>query len=187
MKNAVLFLTVASISFFGTGVAFAAGEDGNLLDLARPVFDAVMSGHYAYAAALALVLAVALARRYGAKQWPWLAGDVGGTLLVLVGSFGGAAATALTGGAAVSLGLVWTSIQVAAGASGGYTMIKRLVIPTLAKLVSKLPPLFQKPFKLILWMFEGNAAKAGAAGQAAVAANPASGLEGLAGKSKDVP
>jgi hypothetical protein len=188
MKNAFLALIVAFISFLGTGVAFAATEDGGLLDLARPLFDAVMSGNYAYAAALALVLGVALARRYGSKRWPWLGGDTGGSLLVLLGSFGGAVATALAGGAGLSLALFWTACKVAAGASGGYTLIKRLAIPLLRQVIGKLPKVLQKPFGLILWMFEGSAvAKAEAAGDAAVAANPANGLDGLAGTPKDVP
>lgn len=188
MKNAFLFLIVALISFAGTGVAFAATEDGGLLDLARPVFDAVMGGNYAYAAALALVFAVALARRYGSKRWPWLGGDVGGSLLVLLGSFGGAVATAVAGGAGLSLTVVWMACKVAAGASGGYTLIKRLAVPLLRSIIQKLPKLAQKPFGLILWMFEGSAvAKAEKAGDAAVAANPASGVTGLTGTPRDVP
>jgi len=188
IKNAVFALCVMFVSFVGTSAAFAATDAGGLEDLARPLFDAVMSGHYAYAASCALVLLVAVARKWGKGWWPWLGGDAGGSFLVLLGSFGGALATALAGGGPVSLALVWTACKVAAGASGGYTLIKRLLVPALRRMVSKLPKALQKPFNMLLWVFDGGAnARADKAGDAAVKANPSNGVSEITGTPRDVP
>ena len=177
VKACIIFIATFLVSFTSVGVAFAATDDTQLMDMAKPLLDAVMHGQFALAGAMLLVLGVALARRYGAKRFPFLHTDAGGSLLTLAGSFGGAVATALMAGAGVTTGLLWTALGVAATASGGYTLIKRLAIPLLKKVLSKLPKALQKPFGLVLWMFESpKVAAAEAAGDAAVAANPAKGL-----------
>jgi hypothetical protein len=176
------------------GVAFAAdaatpsgGE--SVLDLARPVLDAIMSGHYAAAAALALVLAVALARRYGSPRLPWLNSDEGGAILVLTGSFGGAMATALLAGAAPTLSLAWMSLQVAAGGAGIYVLAKKLLHRPLLWLQDKAPSWLKPILSLVLWIFErpSTAEKAAKAGDAAVEANPPGGIEGTLGKPEERP
>lgn len=177
---------VALVSFFGMSAALAATDSTSLADLAKPVFDAVMAGHYSYAVALALVLAVTALRKYGAQHWKFLATDAGGALMVLATSFTGAMATALASGGSVSFGLLWTACTVAAGAAGGYSLIRRLVVPLLEKLNSKLPAALQKPINAVLWFFEGpNTASAVAAGNAAVAANPAPGVTAITGTPTD--
>ena len=79
-------LCFTMLSFFGVSIAMAQQE--SLSELAKPVLDAVMGGQYAFGAALALVFAVALVRRYGGAQWPLLASKKAAPYLVLVGSFG---------------------------------------------------------------------------------------------------
>lgn len=180
LRAMLITLVVCFFSFVGTSVAFAAAspEGGNILDLAKPVLDAVMGGQYAYAASLALVLLVAAARRWGVKRWQFLRTDAGGSLLVLVGAFGGALATSLAAGVGMSWGLLWAAVGVAVSASGGYTLVKRLVIdPLLRPLASKVPKWLKPLFSLLLWMFDNQSvAKAEAAGEAAVKKNPSNGL-----------
>jgi hypothetical protein len=177
MKSILIFLSFFSASFLGMGYALAATDETAIVDFAKPVFDAVMKGQFALAGALMLVLLVAFMRRYGSKKFPFFKTDTGGTLLTFLGSLGGAVSTALLAGAGLSFSVMTTAIGVAATASGGYTMIKRLIIPLLKMFVNKLPAKFQKPFGLILWIFESpKVAAAEKAGEKAVAEKPSQGL-----------
>lgn len=167
-----LTLTVYMIlSLFTTSVALAQSDD--LVALAGPVLDAVLGGSYAYGAALALVLGVALLRRYGGAKWPLLASKKAAPYLVLVGAFGAALATSLSAGAAVSTALLWGAFKVAAGAGYGYALLKPLV----SALQAKSPAWLQPVFGLLDWVFsaKGRAAKAKAAGDKAVSDSPAKG------------
>lgn len=182
-------------AFTGTAIAAEPLADGSLVDLAKPVLDAVMGGNWWLGAALALVFATTGLRRYGGARWPWLKTDEGGTLTTLMLSLGGALATALAAGTAPSLGLLVTALGVAVGASGGYTAIRRLLAPALRRLAGKLPGPLGKGVNLgldlLLWAFESHGrkavAKAEAAGQAAVEAKPAQGAAGVLGAPKDIP
>jgi hypothetical protein len=170
-----------------------APEDGNLLDLARPIFDEIMKGHYIAAAALALVLSVALLKRYApGKIGEFVHSDAGGSLTTLLMSMGGALATATAGGAAWSWGMLWTALIVGVAAMGGYTAIKRLVIePFLRPLMAKAPSWMQPAFGLVMWIFDKKfqsdpVKEAQVAGDVAVAANPATGASGVVGEAKDL-
>lgn len=186
----VLALVATALLAF-TATAGAAGavapEDGSWLDLARPVLDAVLGGHWFLAAALALVLTVGLASKYGAKRFPVLATGPGKALLVLVGAFGGALATAATAATAPSLALMWTAAKVAFFAAGGYSLVSSLVGP----LVTKAPAWLRPFLDMVLWFFNRKptaaaVAKAEAAGNAAVAAKPSTGVAGFVGEPKDI-
>lgn len=183
-------LAFVGVTLASIGVAHAASDvpDPSLLDLAKPVIAALTSGSPALACALALVLGVSLIRKFGATKWPFLTTDVGGTVLTFLASLGAACAAAFAGGALPSLSLLWTAVVVAAGASGGYTAIKRLAAPALRYVESKLPAWLQTIvtplLNVVLWAFEGNAAAvatADAAGAAAVAAKPAPGIASVVG------
>lgn len=157
--------------------------------LVKPVYEAIMSGNYTLAAAMALVLAVAVLRKYGAKRWPFLASDAGGSLLALLGSFGGAVGTALMAGAAISGGLLWSAAGIAFAASGGYTLVKRLLVdPVLKPLFDKAPGWLKPVLNLALWVFGRTTAveDAKAAGAKAVAAKPAKGIVSIVSKPKNV-
>jgi hypothetical protein len=196
--NKLITLLVAAFSFLvaftGTAVAADVSTDGApLLDLAKPVLDAVMGGHWLAGAALALVLAVSLIRRYGAKRFPVLTTDAGGTALTFLTSLGGAVGTAALAGSAPSLALLWTALGVAAVASGGYTALKRLAAPALRWLEAKAPA-WARPFvgpviAVLLWFVDRPSAiaKAKAAGDAAVEANPPTGAAGVVGEPKNWP
>lgn len=171
----------------------AAPSDGNLLDLARPVFDQIMAGHYIAAAALALVLTMALVKRYApGKFGEFVHSDMGGSLTTLLMAMGGALATATMGGAPWTWGMLWAALLVGVAAMGGYTAIKRLVIePLLRPLAAKAPPWLQPLFSLVLWVFDKKfqsdpVKEAEAAGSAAVAANPSPGASGVAGQPTDL-
>jgi len=191
----VLVALVGVLSFGAS--AWAAGaatpDDGSLLDLARPVFDAVMHGQGWLAAALALVLVVAATRRYAPKWFPnrmsWLTTDAGSTLATFLLSLGGAFATAFAAGAGPSIAVAKMSLGVALGAAGGYQALKHLIAPLLRALRDKLPPFARPVLDMILWVFDkpSRAADAEAAGDAAVKAKPGTGIAGVTGAPKDWP
>ncbi len=209
MRTRVLALLTAFTAFVAVTLGFAEvaqaadlPPDVSWIDIAKPVLDAAISGSPALALAVALVAAVALVRKFGstpagAPRWPWVMTDVGGTALTFLGSLGAAFAAALSGGALPSLALLWTALTVAAGASGGYTAVRRLVVPALRWLVSKIPERFARVRKIAgaivtfaLYFFENgtkNVAKAEAAGEAAVQAAPAPGVSKVVRVGKSFP
>lgn len=161
-----------------------APEDGNLLDLARPIFDEIMKGHYTAAAALALVLSVALVKKYApGKAGQFVHSDPGGALTTLLMSFGGALATATMGGAAWSWGMMWTAGSIAFSAAGGYVLFKKLLVEPILKPLSKKTPMWMAPvWSIVFFLFDKKISEAEAlkqatdAGAAAVAAKPATGV-----------
>lgn len=192
MKHLATIISLTLI-FWGSFIATAAAtgavspETSHVLDLARSVFDAVMGGNYWYAAALALVLAVAAGSKYGGKYWKFLASGSGKAALVIVGSFGGAMVTALAATTAPSAAMAWVALKVALGAAGGYSLVKSLVLPLLQKAAARWPWLkfLAKPLEWITG--RDPAEEARAAGDAAVADNPPTGIAGVVGEPKDLP
>lgn len=193
----LLGILVFLVSFVGTAFAASSvtGDAGSLLDLAQPIFKAIMSGQYIYAAAAALVFLVAAARKYGAPKLPFLGSKVGGALLAVVGSFAGAVATALAAGAALSWGMVTAAGSVAFTAVGGFVLLKDLLVkPVLRPLMEKLSmggPLAKAAavvLQMVLWIFDkpDPDKEAKAAGDAAVAAKPGEGVAAVV-DIKDVP
>ena len=201
----VALVAIGLVSFGAT--AFAAGAvapaSGSLLDLAKPVYAAITAGHYIACAALALILAMAAARRYlpslpkvGASIGKFLSSDAGNAISTLVISFAGAVATGTAAGVhwgGLSTHLLWTSLLVGVTAVGGYEVLLHLfAAPVLAKIEAKLPAWARPLVSLLLAVFNkdsGNAqalAKAQAAGQAAVVANPAPGVAGVIGQPTEI-
>jgi hypothetical protein len=147
------------LSFVGTSVALAQ-SNGELVDLARPVLDALLGGNYMAAGMLALVLGVALLRRFGGSRWPILSSRKAAPYLVAAGALSASLAAAVVAGTALSFGLVW---KLAAGAGFGYAMLK----PLLGKI----------PYLGALFSSKSRAEEAHAAGIASVLAKPAKGTE----------
>jgi hypothetical protein len=180
------------VSAHATGVAgTAAPEDGSLLDLARPIFDEVMKGHYVAAAALALILSVALVKRYApGKFGTYVHSDAGGAMTTLLMAFGGALATATMGGAPWTWAMCWAALGVGVTAMGGYTVIKKLFVePMLRPLMAKAPLWMQPLFGIVMWVFDKPTLavnKAEAAGTLAVAGNPPAGTASVTGDAKDL-
>lgn len=185
-----LFLVAFTASAHAAGAV--APDEGSLLDLARPIFDQVMAGHYIAAAALSLVFLVALAKRYApGKYGDFIRGDVGGSLMTLLGSFGGALSLATIGGAPWTWGMLTTALTVAFAAAGGYALIKKLIVEPLVKSTwyqTKAPAWLKAALSIVLWMFDKKAAetKATADGQAAVIANPPTGVTGVVGEPTEI-
>jgi hypothetical protein len=178
-----------------TATAFAAGaaapEDGNILDLLSPVVDAFRSGKYLAAGAFAVVLAVALAKRYlPGKAGAWVNGDAGGALSALVVSFAGTVGVASGAGDAWSWAMVTTAGKIALMAAGGYALIKKLVIDPLRPLVARAPGWVQWLFSLATFVFDKATASpikdAEKAGNDAVTANPPTGADGVVGKPEEL-
>lgn len=146
----LILATVVALLFSFTGVSLAASAidpaDGSM-DLAKSAYDAITGGHYMYAAAVALVLAVALTRKYFGERWQWMHTDAGAAGMVLAGSFGAALAASLAGGGALTVQLAGSAFAVAFAAAGGYASLKKLVITPLAP---HLPAWLQGP---VLWLF----------------------------------
>jgi hypothetical protein len=186
------FATVAAATSLAGAPAPAASSSPDglsaVLDALRPIYDAFTGGHYLYAGMLALVLAVALTKRYLGPKVPWLHTDVGGSTLTLVGAFGAALAAALAGGGGVSWAMAQAALYIAVGAAGGYSLVKRLLVPPLRALAAKCPAWSQPIFALVFWIFDkpDAVAVAQAAGDAAVKAKPSTGVANTLGKPQDV-
>lgn len=193
ITTALLFAVVAYFSFIG--VALAAGavvpQDGSILDLAKPVYEAILGGQWWLGAMLGIVLLTTAAKRYlPGKLGTWVNGDYGQPLTVLLLSFGGAGAAALLAagpGAVVTGTLLWAALKVAVGAAGGYSLLKQLLAPVIQKFAAKAPAWMQPLFSVVLWVFSKPSAVAVAekAGDDAVAAKPAEGAGAILGEPKD--
>lgn len=186
-----LFAAICALATFA-GVALAAGAaeppDGTLVDLARPIVDYVLSGHYLAASAAALVVLVAGLRRYGAKRLPFLGSAIGGAVLTLFGAFGATVAVAAAGSTWITMGQAWLALKIALTAAGGYSLLKVLIEP----LVAKAPAWAQPILRLVTWIFDDHAAAAAvvadaeAAGAAAVVAKPAPGIKSSIGEATEL-
>lgn len=194
----VMFVVLLSMNAGAYAATETVPQDGSWLDLARPVFDSIMSGHYVAASALALVLAVATLKHYAnsGSLGKFVHSDAGGVVTTFAMAFFGAvaAATAATGSgwSGFSLEVARVSAFLGLTAIGGYVGIKKLILPVLAPYIAKAPAWVQKAFALVTWAFDrkfaGGAAEAEAkkAGQAAVDAKPGSGVSGVLGSPTDV-
>lgn len=179
------FFALLTCIFLGafTGTAIAAdamaSTDPSVTDLAKSIFDAVMHGQWWAAAALGVILACAVARRYMPAAWKdGVKGDIVGTATAFLMAFAGAVATwALAPGAVMTAGVALTALKIAATAVGGYTVIHKIVGWLAAWGV--LPPWATSALKLLAAMVGSNAiAKAEAAGTAAFVADPPKGMTG---------
>ena len=159
-------------------------------DLFSPILAAIKGGQYFPAAALALVLAVAMARKYGAKRWPILRGDTASVVMTFAGAFGAAAASAGFAGVAMS-GALSAAFGLAVTAAGGYAMLAKFALPFADKLAEKYKVL--APVNALLhWMIDRKttAAKkietAEKAGNEAVAKNPGKGAAAILGGHEEI-
>lgn len=192
---ALTFAFAGFLAFAGTAMAASAAtpSDGSLLDLAKPVYDQVMAGHYLAAVCLALIVAVAAIRRYAPDPiGAFMHTDAGGAAGTFATALLGALATATMAGAVWHWSMLWAAMGIAVAAAGGYTMLKKLVVdPLLASkwYQDKAPAWLKAGAGLVLWVFtkrdDGAAVIADAekAGEAAVAAKPGEGL----GVPKEIP
>jgi hypothetical protein len=183
LATATLLALLAYFAFVGVAVAqgAVAPEDGNVFDLAKPFYEAIMGGQYWLAAMFGLILATTAAKRYlPGKAGTFVNGQYGQPATVLVIAFAGSAAAALVAigpGAVLTGALAWAALKMAVSAAGGYALLKQFVVPLLVKLEPKAPAWLKWAFPLMLWAFSKSPAKAVAekAGDDAVAAKPPAG------------
>lgn len=190
IKTRMLIVLAFLLSFAGVAAAAdAIDSNSTTLDLAEGIYNAFHGGHYAYAAAIGLILGVALIKRYLSPKIAWLNSDAGGSILVLLGAGSTALAASLAGGGAFTFGLAENAFMVGVAAAGGYAMFKNLIVtPLLKPLAAKAPAWAQPIFQVIFWIFdkEDPTTTAVAAGNAAVAAAPAPGVSAVVGTPPDV-
>lgn len=189
----ILIASLAGLLSF-TAVAFAANQtvpsDGSALDLLEPVYQAFGNGRYIEAGCLAIVLVVALAKRYG-----WITSKRGMVGLAFAGAYAATLAARLAA-SKFEAGMLWDAFKIAAGAAGGYAVLNELLVePYLKPLQDKLPKWAQLPLSMLLWIFSKKAgpsdgekaiAKAEDAGAAAVEAKPAQGAATVIGKPTEI-
>ncbi len=195
-SKALAFLSVPFLMLMSfAATAFASGatttDEGSLLDMARPIFDAVMHGQWWLGASLALVFACAATRKYLPDSWggKFVRGDLGGMLTAFAMSFGGAAATALAAGASMSGALAFMAVKVALAAVGGYKALHEIGkwFAATAWFQTKAPNWLKMIVTFVLSMIGSSAiAKAEAAGKAAVEAKPAPGAAVVVGEGTDL-
>ncbi len=137
--------------------------------------------------AVALILVVALARKALAPRFAFLRSDLGAVSLTVGMGLTCGVANALVAGSAMSWGLLWAAFGVSVQAAGGYSVIKKALLPLLEKLSGY--PYIGPVAKFLALVLAGSLAvkKAEAAGQAAVDAKPSTGVAGVVGAPKDIP
>lgn len=194
MKNALKYITLPLVGLFCLITVFAAtsfagtvaqGDEQSWLELLRPVYDSFKSGQYLLAGMTALLVVVALLRKYagsipkvGPSIAKFLATDVGGVVMTLVASFATSMSIQLAN-AGVSWSMTKTAAVIAVGAAGGYSMIKKLLVePLLRPWYEKSTGIVHTVLGIALYLFTSPdpVAKAEAAGTAAVAATPPTGM-----------
>lgn len=179
------------------GSSLAAGavvpEDGSLVDVLRPLWEAISGKQWWLTAALGLVASVTLLKKYApaGKVRDFINTDHGSALLVLVGAFGGALATTLGGGAAMSPQMAVDALQVALTAAGGYALINKLLVQPLLRsewYANKAPAWLKAVISAATWIFTKPdvVREAEKKGEEAVKNNPAPGIDGPAGPNTDV-
>jgi hypothetical protein len=96
---------------------------------AQRIYAAVRSGQWVVAAGLVLLALVWAVRKYGGKLWPFLLTDRGGVVTSLALAFLGALGTTLAAGRTPGPADVMAALGLAFTASGGWTMVRRLINP----------------------------------------------------------
>jgi hypothetical protein len=182
------FVALASLAlaFFGVTLAFASvaavsPDQSAILDLLRPVVQAVQHGELALAGALGIIFAVAMTRRYlpdgyGGK---WVRGDMGGMLTAFLYSAAGSVATTLADSSAhFTSSVALAALKFGMGAVGGFVALHKLATALTATRWwnEKAPAWLRTGLAFMLALIGSSAAeKAEAAGKTAVEAKPSTG------------
>jgi hypothetical protein len=121
----------AEVSVEPIAVTATIPEPYDIVAFGALVLVAVGAKNYGLLAALALILLVWLARRFGSGFWPFLSTDRGGALTSLIGGLGLAIAAAATAPEAAGLGAVLLSgLLMTVTASGTYSLLRKLLYPS---------------------------------------------------------
>jgi hypothetical protein len=121
----------AEVSVEPIAVTATIPEPYDIVAFGALVLDAFGAKNYGLLAALALILLVWLARRFGSGFWPFLSTDRGGALTSLIGGLGLAIAAAATAPEAAGLGAVLLSgLLMTVTASGTYSLLRKILYPS---------------------------------------------------------
>lgn len=168
---------------------FFMAPDASVFEMLRPVYDALIGGHYALTTVLVVLVIVGLLRKF-ASPGSWIFTNPGGTALAMVFSMASALAVTLAApGVAVSLAMLKSAFMVGVGAAGGFAVLKNLLIdPVLRPLAAKAPAWLQPIFSVVFYIFDkpDPVVVATTAGAAAVAAAPGEGVSAVAGQPTDI-
>lgn len=193
-KKTLTVISTLLIAFFAFGATATAAnfvanpDDSTLLELFRPVADAVKNGEGLLAASLAIIFLMAAAKRYLPDRFggKFVRSDVGGVLSTFVFAFAGSMATALAApGAALNAAMFLAALKFAGGAIGGFVAIHKLAtwLVGTAWFQSKAPAWLRAGLALLLNLIGSSAIKkAEAAGQKAVEQSPPQGPEAVVGE-----
>lgn len=193
MKKALTALSIFALAFLSFGATAAAQsavtpDDGSLLDLARPVFDAVVHGNWWLAAALGVVFLTAAAKKYlpDAYGGRLVRSELGAMATAFVLAFGGALATTFAApGAAMTMAVLTAALKVGFFGVGGWMILHRIA-QALVKTKfwnERMPAPVKAAVAFVLRLIGSSAiSKAEAAGQKAVEANPPTGAANPAGE-----
>lgn len=187
--SVLVFLALCGHRVAAAATSLAVPDDASVLDLLRPVYEALTGGQYAYGTLLLIVAAVALTKRF--VPIDWLHTDAGGSVLVAIGTTAAAlAASVATPGAHVTLAGLSSAFKAGLLAAGGYVFIKSVII---TPLMPRLPSWLQKVLTPILWVFDGTMKPAEVAlkesidaGNKAIVIKPPQGVVSIVGEAKDV-
>jgi hypothetical protein len=188
--SAIAVLGLASFGATAYAADSVAGSETSILDLLKPVYEAFRGGNYIAGAALAVVLTVAMLRRYApGRIGKFMNSDVGGTLSAFLVAGAGSVAAA-SPDASWSWSILKTAGSIAVAAAGGYTVIKKLLVDRLTAsnwYNTKAPAWLKMALRVVLWVFDKPAANADViaaaeqAGKDAVVAKPSAGADGVVG------
>lgn len=193
VKQSLAVISIFAIAFLSFGATAAAQnavlpEDGALLDLARPVWDAIVHGNYFLAAALGVIFLTAAAKKHLPDAWGGrlVRSELGGMATAFVLAFAGALAnTWAAPGAAMTMAVLLAALKIGAFAVGGWMILHKVALVLVGTKFwqDKMPASVKALVAIILKLIGSSAIKkAEAAGQKAVDANPPTGLTGVVGE-----
>jgi hypothetical protein len=172
-----LLFPLAMVAGMATAALAQSQADEPILDLARPVLDAIMAGQWWLAVAAGLVLAGAAFAKYA--PWAWAKTGFGKLGAVFAMAFGGALVTGFAGGE-MSPALAFAALKVGAGAVSLYEVAKTLLAA--AAKAGWMPGWLARAAEFLYAALSNKAVRdAEKAGDVAVAAKPPTGAEGVVG------
>jgi hypothetical protein len=195
MKKTFTIISTVLLGLFSFGATAAAAtavtsDDASLLELAKPVMDAVMKGNWWLAAALSVILLTSATRKYLPDSWggKYVRSDVGGMLTEFMLSFAGAIATAAAAAGTLFVmegALALTALKIGFAAVGGFVAIHKLATWMISTSFwnEKMPASVKMAVSFLLGVIGSSAiARAAKAGEAALEAKPSTGANELAGE-----
>jgi hypothetical protein len=191
IKLGVLALAVALVSFVSLSVAFAATgvtdpDSAGVFDLLKPIVESVAKGEFALSAALGVIAAMALTKKYLPDRFggKFVRSDLGGMLSAFIYASAGSVVTALSTGGDVTSSTMRAALYIGMGSIGGFVALHKLASAFVGTKWwnEKAPAWLRALVSVVLALIGSNAASkqaeknAKAAGDAAVKEKPATGL-----------